>query len=79
MRVGLRFDRRDRVKLRELASAIERRELPGDTATFTEAARAAELGEPLQVLCDSPMEAHLLASAYVRYGCRQPAVEELTS
>lgn len=79
IRVGLRFDRRDRVKLRELAEAVERKEIPGDRATFDQAAQAAEQNVPLEVLCTDPDEAHRVAAGYVRCGCRQPAVEQLAN
>lgn len=79
MNIGLRFDKRDRVKLRELARRVEQAEIPGDIATFTEAAKAAELEEPLVVICSHPDEAKQMAAFYRTLGCREPAVEELAA
>lgn len=79
LRVGLRFDRRDRFKLQELAHRVEQAEIQGDLSTFTEAARAAESGEPLVVICSSPDEAQEMAAMYGTLGCRRPAVEDLAA
>lgn len=77
LRIGLRFDRRDRVKLRELAAMVERKEILGDRTTFDQAAEAAEQGVPLEVICTKPEEAIVMASLFRTLGCRAPAVEEL--
>lgn len=77
LRIGLRFDRRDRFKLRELAGQVERREIPGERSVFDQAAEAAEQGVPLEVICTHPDEASQMAALYCRLGCRMPAVEEL--
>lgn len=77
--VGLRFRYRDRLRLRELAHAIERGELRGDRATFDQAAVAAETGEPLVVKCMTLMEAQLVAGGYIRCGVTPTSIETLTS
>lgn len=78
-RIGLRFDHRDAGKLQELAERAKLRELgPDSQATFALAAEAASTGEPLIVICTTPMEAILMAQGYTRFGVRVPTVESLS-
>ena len=78
MILGLRFDRRDVRRLRALAAQVRNGELGGQAANvFDQAARAALLGEPLELHCTDPMEAVQMAVAYVRFGVTRPVIEEL--
>jgi hypothetical protein len=77
--LGLRFKRRDAGRLRALAAQVRSSELGGHSAkVFTEAARAAELGEPLELHCTDPIEAVQMAAAYVQFGVTAPVIEELS-
>lgn len=78
IRVGLRFASKDTRRLKTLAAQVRNGELLGDVATYEEAAKSAESGEPLIVMCEDPTEAVLMAELYVRVGVSRPAVEELT-
>lgn len=80
IKLGLRFHRRDAPLLRTLASRVRNGEL-GENAnvnTFEQAARAAESGEPLEVICEEPIEAVQMAALYTLHGCSQPVIEELS-
>ena len=78
IRIGLRFDRRDARTLRALADRAAHRELGANgVQVFQAAAEAATTGEPLIVECQSPLEARLMASGYVRFGVRRPVLEQL--
>lgn len=79
IRVGLRFDRGDAGWLRAVARQIRSGQHRGETVGgLTHAAEAAETGEPLIIQCQSPQEAKQIAARFVRLGCSQPAIEELT-
>ncbi len=76
--VGLRFRRRDADALRDIAQRIRSADLQGlDVSTFEQAALAADLGEPLQVICSHPDEAIAMAELYSRLGVERPSVEAL--
>lgn len=78
IRVGLRFERRDARTLRELARRVQLGDLKGHAlTTFTQAAAAAETGEPLQVVCRDRTEAALMAHGYSLWGISQPVIETL--
>lgn len=79
IRIGLRFNRRDAKLLRELAERAGRRELTEARKVFSDAADAARTGEPLIVLCSTPVEARLMAAGYTRYGVAEPVLESLES
>jgi hypothetical protein len=80
IRVGLRFRRSSARTLQNIANRIRAGELPHQAvSTFELAADAARTGEPLIVECKDPMEAHLMAAGYVRFGIAMPAIETLTS
>lgn len=76
--IGLRFERSQGRRLRLLADRIRTGDLEGDITTFEQAALAAETGEPLQVHCNEPREAHLVAAGYVLHGVKRPAIEQLS-
>lgn len=77
-RIGLRFERRDAALLRSLADRVRGGELGNEAVNvFHQAAVAAETGEPLEVICENPTEAVLMADGYVIYGVTRPAIEEL--
>ena len=77
--LGLRFDPRDGPLLRGLANRVRSGDLSGQAANvFDQAALAAETGQPLELHCDSPIEAVELAAAYIRFGVRQPNIEQLS-
>lgn len=79
MVLGLRFKRRDARRLRALAAQVRNGELGGEASNvFTQAAIAAETGEPLQLHCTDPIEAVQMAAAYIRYGVSRPVIEELS-
>lgn len=78
LRIGLRFDRRDARALAVLADRAKRHELGAEAhATFSMAADAARTGEPLIVICSNLIEAALMVAGYVRYGIREPVLEQL--
>lgn len=77
--IGLRFDKRDAPRLHALADRVRQGEIPGDVATFEQAALAAGMDEPLVVHCTSAQQAHVMAALYVRLGVRQPVVHELST
>lgn len=79
IRLGLRFERKDARQLRFLAGRVRAGELGEQAANvFDQAARAAALGEPLEVYCTDPYEAVQMAVAYMRYGITRPVIEELS-
>jgi len=80
MVLGMRFKRTDAAKLRFLASRVQAGDLGKHTSAnvFTQAAMAAETGEPLEVHCDDPMEVVQMAALYTRLGISQPVIEELS-
>ena len=75
--IGLRFDRSEARKLRDLADRVRADDLTADVSAFEQAATAAELGEPLQVTCTSVEEAHQLVAGYILNGIKRPAIEDL--
>lgn len=78
MVLGLRFAKQDSRLLRQLAGSVRNGELAGMAANvFDQAAISAERQEPLEVHCDSPMEAVEMAALYSLHGCAQPVIEEL--
>lgn len=80
VKMGLRFQRKDAHQLRVLAQRVIAGDLRGHAlSTFSVAADAAEQGEPLEVECRDPMEAHLMAHGYSLWGIRQPTVEQLNT
>lgn len=76
-KLGLRFARSQRHILRRLADRVRNGEFPGDIDTFEQAAMAAELGEPLVVICNNRDEVEAMAALYARLGVKQPGIEEL--
>lgn len=80
MLLGLRFHRADGPLLRDYADRVRRGEFGVNASanTFTQAAIAAETGEPLEVHCSDPMEVVQIAAMYVLHGCRQPVIDELS-
>jgi mitochondrial fission protein ELM1 len=78
-RIGLRFDRRDIRALRTLAIRAQLHEIAESHIIFSLAAEAASTGEPLIVVCQTPDEAAKICSrCYIRYGVRQPAIEQVS-
>jgi hypothetical protein len=78
LRIGLRFDRRDVRRLHELAERAKQRDLQEAHNVFALAGEAATTGEPLIVICGNQLEAVLMAKAYVRWGVREPVLEQLS-
>lgn len=77
--VGLRFRKSQAKTLRNLALRLNAQDQDREAIElFDKAAAAAASGEPLIVVCTHPMEAQLMAEAFVRYGVRRPAVEQLS-
>lgn len=76
---GLRFKRTDAILLRSLADRCRLLEIQGDLSTYEQAAIAAELGEPLQVICENHDEILIMAALYVRLGLDQPEIVDLNS
>jgi hypothetical protein len=80
IRLGLRFEPRDRRLLRYLAGRVRQGDLAGQAANvFEQAALAAETGEPLELWCTEPIEAVHMALAYSQYGVTAPTIEELSA
>lgn len=78
LKIGLRFDRNQAPKLRELGDRIRSGQMDTHHAgVFDDAATAAENGEPLIVVCQHSDEAVMMAEGYVLYGIRRPSVEQL--
>lgn len=77
-RCGLRFDRASAPKLHDLANRVKAADLKGDHAAFSEAAQAAELGEPMIVHFEEIEEAAAMVGMYVLYGIAQPEIVELS-
>lgn len=75
---GLRFAKSEAPKLQALADRIKIADLTADHSAFTEAAHAAELGEPMIVHFDEIEEVVAMVSAYVLHGIKQPDIEELS-
>ena len=76
--VGLRFRRQDADALRLIAHRVRTADLHGlDVTTFEQAALAAEIGEPLQVVCTDATEAVVMAELFARLGVERPTVEAL--
>lgn len=78
LKVGLRFRRGDARVLTSYADRVRGGEIPGNLATFEQAAAAARTGEPLVVVCADPKEAHEMAALYALCGVKSPAVEALS-
>lgn len=77
-KIGLRFRRSAARTLRHYAHRVELGEIPGDKATFEQAALAAEKGEPLVVVCTDPAEAQVMAQLYATLGIARPTIEALS-
>ncbi len=77
--IGLRFQRRDAPLLRAIAARLESGELRGPAlTTFDLAADAAETGEPLIVVCKTPLEAVMMAAGYSQFGVTPPTLEQVS-
>jgi|GEM_PF-3953879 len=76
-KVGLRFRRGDARILENLARRAQSMELRGGADIFAKAAKAARIGEPLVVICDTPEEAKQMAEGYSLYGMKAPVIEQL--
>lgn len=77
MRVGLRFNPKDKRRLIALAHEFEGQ--PGiDSTLYRAAAEAARTGEPLIVECTMEAEVHQMAALFVHLGVTAPNVEELS-
>lgn len=78
--IGLRFDRRDALRLLHIGQRMQAEGLQREDITlFALAAKAANDGEPLVVHCTTPDEAQRMADAFVVHGISRPAVEDLGS
>jgi hypothetical protein len=79
IRLGLRFKKSDGPVLRYLADRVRNGELGPHTSidVFDNAAEAAEMGQPLEVRCDDPLEVAEMAALYTRLGTSQPVIEDL--
>jgi hypothetical protein len=75
---GLRFERSEIRKLRRIADRAKVNDLQADVSAFEDAARAAELGEPLIVFFETEEEILKLVAGYVLHGIKQPVIEELS-
>lgn len=78
LRAGLRFDRIDAPRLRDLAHRAAQRELTEAHDLFANAATAASQGEPLVVFCADIAELQTLAEGFIARGVRRPAIEQLS-
>ncbi len=77
MRIGLRFNQKDKNTLARLAIEFEGQ--PGiDTRLYRYASEAARTGEPLIVQCEMAAEAHQMAQMFSNLGVTPPTVEALS-
>ena len=76
-RIGLRFNRNQARALHDLADRLIQHELPGEASVFAKAALSAATGEPLIIVCASPIEAVQIAKGYANYGITEPVIEAL--
>lgn len=78
MTLGLRFDSRDRTRLRLLTVRAESMELKEAAALMRAACEACVLGEPMRLECASVEEAQLVAGGFSQYGVTPPSIEQLS-
>jgi hypothetical protein len=78
IKIGLRFDRRDLGRLESLQGRLEGGEFEGEPNLFKYAADASRFGDPLVVECEHPDEARQIAAQFVRLGCSEPTLAELS-
>lgn len=79
MNIGLRFDRSQAPKLRDLSVRVRAADLRAGQRVelYDKAADAAEKGEPLIVACTKPEEALRMAAIFTVLGIETPAIEAL--
>ena len=73
--VGLRFNRRDVLRLEALAALAEAGQAQGPRELFANAAKDARNGEPTIVMCSDVDEARQLAHHFARYAITVPTIE----
>lgn len=76
-RCGLRFERSEAGKLQSLADRAKARDLKADVSLFVDAAEATRMGDALVVIFEDIEEVVTMVAAFVRFGIKQPAIEEL--
>lgn len=76
--IGLRFRKSQARVIRNVIAGLRERGLTQPIGLFTQAAEAAQSGEPLQVRAQNLEEAQKLAATFTVFGIARPAIEPLS-